>query len=139
MHVIIILSLERSKTENTPKFHEFHLIVANNVEVRLIDSVSAKWEKLAIHLHFLETDIERIRRDCHFQTEHCCRTVLTEWLEGKGRKPKTWDTVIQALKDAQLSEVARKLILVLSDHTDSGEAPQQHNESWFKRIVCTLL
>ena len=110
----------------------------------MINSVSSEWVDLATHLHFDGPDIERIRRDCHHQTRDCCRTVLDEWLRGKGRKPKTWNTIFIALDEAQFSEVARKLHVALglsdsNDHNDSSEAPQQRNASWFTYIKCTLL
>ena len=39
--------------------------------------------------------------------------MFMEWLEGKGRSPKTWETVIEALEEADLSEVASDLKDVL--------------------------
>ena len=35
------------------------------------------------------------------------------WLEGKGRSPRTWETVIEVLEEAELSEMANDLKVVL--------------------------
>ena len=42
------------------------------------------------------------------------QTVFNEWLQGNGRKPTTWNTVIKALEEADLSELAGELKIVLS-------------------------
>ena len=39
--------------------------------------------------------------------------MFSEWLEGKGRTPTTWETVIKALEEADLGEVAQDLKEVL--------------------------
>ena len=35
--------------------------------------------------------------------------VLQEWLQGKGKKPVTWNTLIEILKDTGLSELAKDI------------------------------
>lgn len=39
--------------------------------------------------------------------------MFTKWLEGKGRKPTNWDTVIKTLDEASLGEIAQDLKQVL--------------------------
>ena len=46
-------------------------------------------------LQFEGHDISRIGKD-ERQAEDACRTVFIEWLEGKGRTPTTWGTVLHA-------------------------------------------
>ena len=85
--------------------------------VKVIERAAAKWEEVATRLYFEHHDISRIRENCHQQTVKACRTVFIEWLEGKDycRKPITWNTVIKALKEADLSVLAADLEGVLSD------------------------
>ena len=54
-----------------------------------------------------------IKRDNHFQSVDACHAMFSEWLEGKGRTPTTWETVIKALEEADLGEVAQDLKEVL--------------------------
>ena len=137
----MVIIIERSKRELTPTLHELDLIKDNGVQVQVIGSVSAKWDKLATRLYFSGNAIETIKRSCHFQPEDCCRKLFTEWLDGKGRQPKTWNTVIDVLKEAQVSEVAKKLVLVVSNDFDNVDEGSQHNVgyyTWF-RNMCTIL
>ena len=66
-------------------------------------------------LHLEDCDIQRIRRDHRNDSyKDACQTALKEWLEGKGRNPVTWKTLISALKEAEFSEIASDLEYVLS-------------------------
>ena len=81
--------------------------------MNVINKTACAWEKVAIRLHFEGHDISRIRRN-ERQAEDACRTVFVEWLEGKGRTPTTWDTVLQALNEAEQGELANDLEEVLN-------------------------
>ena len=84
----------------------------------MIDTAAGIWETVALRLHFKGHDITRIKRDCHYQTSLACQTVLSEWLEGKGRQPTSWGTLIKALREAGLPVVAGDLehILGINDY-----------------------
>ena len=81
--------------------------------MKVIERAAFKWDTLAIRLYFDSYDVQRVERDSHHQTIHACRSVLMEWLEGKGRTPTTWDILIKALNEAELSLLASDLNLVL--------------------------
>jgi hypothetical protein len=98
--------------ESKPHLHELDLITGKGKTVNVINKITCAWEKVAIRLHFEGHDISRIRRD-ERQAEDACRTMFTEWLEGKGRTPTTWGTVIQALNEARQGELAKDLEDVL--------------------------
>ncbi len=97
-----------------PKLHHLDLIEGNGKTVRIIKRAAAKWVSVATRLHFESHDIGRLREDYHQQTVKACHTVFIEWLQGKGRTPTTWNTVIKALEEADLSELAGDLKIVLS-------------------------
>ena len=69
---------------------------------------------MATRLYFEIDDISRIRKDYHQQSLEACKTVFMEWLQGKGRTPTTWKTVMSALKEADLSEIAADLEVLFS-------------------------
>ena len=96
-----------------PKLHYLDLIEANEKTVKVIEQAAAKWEKVATRLYFEGHDIDCIRKDYPQQTVEACRSVFIKWLQGRGRKPTSWDTVIMALKEADLSELAGDLKFVL--------------------------
>jgi hypothetical protein len=96
-----------------PRLHELDLIAGKGKAVNVIDKTACAWEKVAMRLHFEGHDISRIRRD-ERQAKDACRTMFIEWLEGKGRTPTTWGTVIQALNEARQGELAKDLEEVLA-------------------------
>ena len=97
-----------------PKLHQLDLFEGKGKTVRVIKRAAAKWELVATRLYFESHDISRIREDYHQQTIKACQTVFIEWLQGNGRKPTTWNTVIKALEEADLSELATDLKIVFS-------------------------
>ena len=55
--------------------------------------------------------IAQIRTDCQHDTYQACQKTFTEWLGGKEglRTPIAWSTVIRALKEAGLGQLADDL------------------------------
>ena len=103
---------DNSKVASRPRLYELDLKKGNGKTIRLIRRTAADWEQVATRLHFEVHDIRSLRAD-HCKTFDTCREMFMEWLEGKGRSPKTWETVIKALEEADLSEVACDLKDVL--------------------------
>ena len=80
--------------------------------VKVIKIVAGKWERVAVRLLFDQHDIERINRD-HHQTIPSCQAMFAEWIDGEHRKPVNWKTLITALEEAEFSELASDLQVVL--------------------------
>ena len=98
--------------ESKPQLYELDCIKGNGKTVKVIKRTAPVWEKVATRLYFEGHDILTIRRNEH-QAEDASRTMFIEWLEGKGRTPTTWETVLEALDEAELAEVAQDLKEVL--------------------------
>ena len=62
-----------------------------------------------MRLHFESHDIEVINIDNRYQPFSACISMFSLWLEGYGRKPVTWRTLIIVLKEANLSILAEEL------------------------------
>ena len=101
-----------TKLASRPRLHELDRKEGNGKTVKLINRAAADWEQIATRLHFEVHEIRSLRAN-HRQTLDACREMFMEWLEGKGRSPKTWETVIEALEEADLSEAATDLKDVL--------------------------
>ena len=91
----------------------------------MIDKVAHVWEKIATRLHFEGHDISRIRRNEH-KAEDACRTMFVEWLEGKGRTPTTWETVLNALEEAKQRQLAKDLKETLGVNVDISSKRSGH-------------
>ena len=62
----------------------------------IVKEVSTDWEKLALALH-LHGEI--IQEQSHFQAETACHNILQRWLNGGGRQPVTWGTLVNCQED----------------------------------------
>ena len=84
-----------------------------------------------MRLHFEDHCIQIIEMDCHNRAVEACRTMFTRWLEGYGRKPTTWRTLIIALIEENLCTLAEELEKMfpdllpktVSNQISSSEAP----------------
>jgi hypothetical protein len=109
-------SNSKPKRQGTPKEHELDRMDYSGKHIQIISRSAAKWEKIALRLYFDGNKIKAIQRDVHFQTEEACRTVFNLWLEGtKGlRERRTWATVVDVLKEADLITLSEELNSILS-------------------------
>ena len=105
--------------DSKPELHELDYLKRNDKTVRLIERVASKWERLATRLHLESYHIESVERDSHHQTESACRKIFSRWLDGTYRTPVSWRTLITALEEADLSNVAEDLRQVV-EFTDDN-------------------
>ena len=53
--------------------------------------------------------------------------MMREWLEGRGRQPATWATLIDLLKDAEMNDLAQQVENIVAVRT-----LQQGGTTWRK-------
>ena len=82
----------------------------------MIDKTAAKWEEMALALHFEGHILEIISRD-HTLVVPACRNVLYRWLKGEARQPVNWITLIKSLREMELNTLGDELELALSTDT----------------------
>jgi hypothetical protein len=77
----------------------------------VLEGTASKWERIAMRLHFDGNTISQIWTDSQHNQLDACRNVFVEWLSGKEglHTPRTWSTVIEVLKEAQLGQLADEL------------------------------
>ena len=106
---------EAPSMSTVPRLHQLDLMKSNGKSVSVIRSAASKWKQLATRLHFEPSNINCIQSDNPTQCYKACLQVCNEWLSGTGRQPTSWTTLIQALEEAELSEVAKDLQTIISD------------------------
>ena len=92
----------------------------SSVQFRLMDQLRPKFTRVAIALRFQQHDIATIEKKddpiYHF---------LSEWLQGSNQdqdpRPLTWATLITAIRDAGVHEVANVLEKYFVKHVRSTE------------------
>ena len=54
--------------------------------------------------------------------------ILKQWLQGKGRKPVTWQTLVKCLRDTDLNVLADNMQSSLSEHDGSKNSDKAPSE-----------
>ena len=54
--------------------------------------------------------------------------ILKQWLQGKGRKPVTWQTLVTCLRDTDLNVLADNIEISLSEHDGSKNSDKAPSE-----------
>ena len=118
IHYYLSIPLYNHILDNKPKLQELQVLSSESGDakkIRVIDTVAAQWEELAIALGFEAAVINYIRRDHVHDAKGACCHVLTKWLmeeEENLRAPVTWTTLIECLMDAGFASLAEDLKIV---------------------------
>ena len=81
---------------------------------KVVDQIAPKWQELAYALHFESYEVHAIKASA-FSNRQACIDMLTRWLDGQGaRGPRTWRTLIEALRDIEKCLLACELAAALS-------------------------
>ena len=77
----------------------------------VIPNVAAEWKIIAYYLEFTLPLIKIIEEQCRKDPVKCCTELFEQWLSSDyGVGPKTWSTLIKALKEIdQLSTVTKEI------------------------------
>ena len=85
-----------------------------------IDEMAKQWTKIGTLLGFSDAVFDTLLSDpiCNGDAAKCCRKLLSRWLNGYNTdsRPKTWQTLLEVLRDARLGELADELEDILT-HT----------------------
>lgn len=89
--------------------------------IRVIEETASKWKHIATALGFNGPRIESIEMDSCFRVEVACMQVFIKWLDGEHdlRKPISWATLIQCLREERFTELANDLAKCLTTSVSS--------------------
>ena len=77
----------------------------------LRQQVDAKWRHFGTFLHFEPALMDTIETDNKGSTD-CMLDLVTKWVthcDGTGRLPRTWETVVKAVKGSGRGKLAEEL------------------------------
>lgn len=102
---------------NKPTLEQLVILEGHRRRVKVIESVAARWENLALALGFEAPVIDYLRRDFEHNSLGAATQVLIKWLNGEGDldKPITWSTLIQCLNEAGKKVLAEDVEETLKD------------------------
>ena len=84
---------------------------------KTIEIIAADWhDRVGIHLNFDPTGrtLALIRACYPSDPEACCTDMMKEWLEGRGRWPVYWATLVRVLKEGEFSVLVEDVELVVT-------------------------
>ena len=88
---------------------------AGDRSINIPREVGAKYHNFGAQLLQEPTlaHIDDLERQYQRNGEDINRHILQEWLDGKGRKPTSWATLVKVLSDIGKGELAKKLENIL--------------------------
>ena len=92
-----------------PKLHQLNCLKVGSKQLKLVQRIGVDWKQLGLALEFDYDLIEIIERNSHYRIEESCYELLNRWLDGEACQPTTWARLIEALRDAEYSELAIQL------------------------------
>ena len=85
-------------------------------EVRIIDTIAAEWEELAIALGFDGNVIKFVKKDFTQDSKGASCKILRMWLEGDYKDlkgPISWSTLLQCLTDIGYSKICQDIEYII--------------------------
>ena len=81
----------------TPSMYELSSFV--------VPHVSSIWREIGTGLE-MSLDVKEVTKD----KQECCLRVFKRWLQGEGKQPKTWEVVLDVLRDAGKQSLALSIV-----------------------------
>ena len=79
--------------------------------IDIIEKIGAKYNKFGVLLLEDETGSKVKAIESHYKEdpERINQEIFGQWLQGEGKQPVTWKTLIEVLYDSRLSEIAKEV------------------------------
>ena len=72
--------------------------------------------------------VNSIAKSKHYIPVDITVEILKQWLQGKGRKPVTWQTLVKCSRDTDLNVLADNIEISLSEHDGSKNSDKAPSE-----------
>ena len=74
----------------------------------VMPTVAMKWKEFGNYLGIDAHVIRAVHADQGSDLDHCM-AILSRWIDGAGKQPKTWTTVLEAMRCSGFVESAKEL------------------------------
>lgn len=79
----------------------------------IIQKVCANYNYFKLALFLLDDEngiqVEALEKQHHQDAENITKAIFKRWIQGSGRRPVSWNTLVIALQDAGLKELADEI------------------------------
>ena len=100
-----------------------YMVTPSGKEVRIIENIAAMWKTVGILFNFDRTGYTIDLIDVHHDIEHyighpskpiaCCTNMMKLWLRGRGRKPISWATLVEVLRNTRFNTLANEVEIAI--------------------------
>ena len=100
----------------TPRHQTWSVAIPNqvpsssNLSRLVVPHVSHQWRDIGINLDIHPDRLDVVAADCSQDELECCMKVFNFWLNGEGKGPKTWNTVLDVLCTIGCSHLAESVL-----------------------------
>jgi hypothetical protein len=113
MTITIFLPL----SDSPPTIAQLLLLkTASGGKIRIISRLAPCWRDLGYIMNFDPTgaEIESIEQKYRGDPKDCCRAMFQHWLNGNGKRPCSWGTLIELLEDCDQQALLEEIQAALS-------------------------
>ena len=99
-------------------------------ELRILDTVAADWDQVAIQIGFKPSQVRILERDHANDSRRACWKVFSEWLyRGQDLLPPTWNSLYDVLVNVDYEYAAHQMrgIVLNSQHDTYSKTQPYHN------------
>lgn len=113
MPQIIIFILFPLTDQQQPNLIELSNFKTTSGSINVMEQIGVKYKIFGIHLLEDATGAvtDAIERQCLLIAADINMKIIQRWITGQGKKPITWSTLTDVLRDIELSELADKIEL----------------------------
>ena len=101
-----LLCIQRETERYRCKLKDIRLPITIDLLQAFVPNMAEKWRDLGLRLG-LDACVIRAVEVKHHTSEGCCQEVISRWREGAGKIPKTWFTILEAMRLCGLAKVAK--------------------------------
>ena len=84
----------------------------------VMDEMASKWRRVGKMLKFSDSELNSIELSSN-DVDQRCETMITKWLDGfvqdRDSRPKSWPTLLEAMRDARLGTLADKVAEIVQN------------------------
>jgi len=112
-------------TDQQPTLRQLMLLKSpSGKAVEIFQSITPHWKNLGVYFDLDEMGciLDCIARDHQYSLTRCFLQMMNKWLQGCGRQPVTWATLIEVLKEANYIRLAIDVKEAVLSQRDEGKA-----------------
>ena len=105
-----------------PSLYVLRRFPAKDSFIDIAERIATDYKRFGTHL-LKDSDGSKVRiiEMKHQDPVDITVEILEQWLQGRGRMPITWQTLVQCLRDTELNVLADNIESTLSEHNGSKD------------------